>query len=129
MANLTNVHESIIFNGLTGVSTLFCAEVFLALFASNPTDEGYVVNELSGNGYARVSLTGKFTSGISSNTAQITFATASANWSTVTHIGFMKSGTRGTSDMMAYGQLDAPISIMSTQAFILSIGALVINVD
>jgi len=31
--------------------------------------------------------------------------------------------------MMAYGQLDAPISIMNTQAFILSIGALVLNVD
>lgn len=127
MANLTDAHETTIFNGLTGVSTLFTSTVYLALFTASPTESGSIANELSGNGYARVSLAGKFTAGTPSNTGQITFATASADWSTVTHIGFMKASTG--SDMMMYGTLDAPISIVSGQAFIVAIGALVLSVD
>jgi len=129
MANLTDAHELVIHNGLTGVSTLFTPTVYLALFTASPTEAGLVTNELSGNGYARASLNGKFTSGTQGNTSQISFAAASADWPTITHLGFMKSGTQGTSDMMMYGLLDAPISIMNTQSFIISIGALVVAVD
>lgn len=116
MANMTNTTEKELVDGFTGVTQYTTpAIVYLALFTADPTETGDVTNEVSGVGYARVSLAGKFTAstdGSSSNTSAITFATAGVGgWGTVTHIGFMKSGVSATDDMVLHGALTTSIAI------------------
>lgn len=117
MAQMTNLLEKEIVDGLTGVTQYTSpATIYLALFTADPSDTGSVANEATGTGYARQSLAGKFsasTNGSSPLTTAITFPTAGAGgWGTVTHIGFMKSGTATTDDMILYSQLTDPITIV-----------------
>ncbi len=133
MANLTNGYENELLDGLTGVTPLTTpTTVFLALFTADPTETGAVANELSGGGYARKSTAGLFsaatgTDGTSSNTSVIDFVTATADWSTVTHVGFMESDVETTADMMIVVALDVPITILDTQKFSFAIGNLTVT--
>lgn len=133
MANLVNNWENKIADALVGAAQLTTpATVYLALFSADPTETGEVINELSGGGYARAALTGAFTpiSGIAGkqeNTAEITFATATANWPTVTHAAFCESGTQGTADLMVISPLDTPIIISNGEVFAYAIGKLVLT--
>jgi len=131
MANLTDAYELEVLDTLTGVTPLNAPTiVYVALFTADPTDEGSVVNEVFGGGYARTSINAKFEAGASattSNTAQIDFPTATADWPTVTHVGMMKSDIEGNGDMMVWIALDSPITISNTQVFSFSIGNLTIN--
>lgn len=134
MANMTDALELEILDGITGVTSLFSSTMALALFTAAPTDTGSVTNELTGNGYARKALTGLFssatgTTGISSNTSVINFATATGDWSAVTHIGFMESDVETTSDMIVWVALDSSVTILDTQVFSFAIGDLTVNAD
>ena len=130
MANLTDGYENELNDGLTGVTPLTTpTTVYLALFTADPTDTGSVVNEVSGGSYARKSLAGLFsastgTDGVTANTSLVTFATATANWGTITHVGYMKSGTATTDDMMVRSALDSPITINTDGIFEIAIGDL-----
>lgn len=122
MANLTDGFEKELTDGLTGVTPLTTpTTVYLALFTADPTETGSVANEVSGTGYSRVALTGKFTAstdGSAANTSAITFAAAGAGgWGTITHIGFMKSGTATTADMMMYDSLVDSVTIAESDVF------------
>ena len=133
MANMTDAHEREYLDGITGVTQYTTpATTYLALFTADPTDTGSVTNELSGSGYARVSLSGKFsaatgTDGTTSNTSEIAFPTATADWPEVTHAGIMKSGTAATDDMIIVVPLDAGITIYSGDTFKFAIGKLTIT--
>lgn len=133
MANLTNAYELELLDGLVGETALTTpTTVYVALFTADPTDTGSVANELTGNGYARKSLAttfGSAASGTTSNTSAVTFATATADWSAVTHVGLMKSGTAATADMMVWIALSSSITILNGQAFEFAIGDLTINAD
>lgn len=130
MANLTNGYENELLDGLCSVTQLTTpATVYLALFTADPTETGDVTSELSGGGYARTSIASKFsaasgTDGTSSNTAEIAFPTATADWDEVTHVGWMKSDVETTADMMVYAPLDTPITITNGQVFKFSAGTL-----
>ncbi len=132
MSNTTTAFRNELLDGLLGVAPLTLPDtVYLALFTADPTDTGDVSNELSGNGYNRVSLDGLFSnavSGTSSNTSEVLFDTATADWPTVTHIGYMKSNVQGTADMMNYDDLDEAVDIASGEAFIFKIGNLSLTV-
>lgn len=131
MANLTDAYENEVLDGLTGVTALTTpATVYLALFTASPTDTGSVTNELSGGGYARKSLSGLFsasTGGSSSNTSAIDFAVATADWTAVTHMGIMESGTATTDDMMVWMALDSSVTITDTNTFSVAVGDLTIT--
>ena len=132
MANLTDAYENELLDGITGVTSLFSSTVHLALFTADPTDTGSVTNELTGGAYARKSLSGLFsaatgTAGSVSNTSVIDFTTATANWTEVTHIGFMESGTATTDDMMVWMELDLPITVLDTKKFSFAIGDLTVT--
>lgn len=129
---MTDALEIEFVNGLTGVTQYTSpAIVYLALFTADPTETGSVLNEVSGTGYARVSLSGKFTAsttGASANTAAITFAAAGVGgFGTVTHIGFMKSGVATTSDMIVHQALLDPITIVETDVFEFLVGKLTVT--
>ena len=133
MSQLVDAFEVKLLNGLTGKTQLTTpTTVYMALFSADPTDTGSVVNELVGNGYTRTALTGKFplavgTGGTVSNDVAITSATATADWTTVTHVGFMESGTSTTDDMMLLHVLDSPITVLNTEPFEYAIGDCTIN--
>ena len=134
MANMTDALELALLDGLTSVTQYTSpAIVYLALFTADPTDTGSVANEVSGTSYARVSLATKFTAatgttGVSANTSAITFAAAGAGgWGTITHIGFMESGTATTADMMMHSVLTDPITIVETDVFEFLTGGLTVT--
>ena len=130
MSALVDGYENSLLDGLTGVTPLTTpTTVYLALFTADPTDTGSVTNELTGNGYARKSLAGLFsaatgTSGSVSNTSVINFATATGDWTAVTHVGFMESGTTSTDDMMVSLALGTAITNLNTQVFSFKVGTL-----
>lgn len=131
MANMTDDLENDLLDGLLGVTQYTSpAIVYLALFTADPTDTGSVTNEVSGTSYARVSLASKFTAatgtaGSSTNITTISFAAAGAGgWGTITHIGFMKSGTATTDDMILYKALSSSVGIAESDVFDFQIGNL-----
>ena len=108
------------------------ASTYLALFTADPTDTGSVTNELSGNGYARIALSTKFpaasgTTGVLANDAVIESATATADWTAVTHMGIMESGTATTDDMRIWIALATPITVTNGNKFSIAIGDLSIT--
>lgn len=132
MANMTDLLEKEIVDGLVGVTQYTSpATTYLALFTADPTDTGSVVAEVSGTGYARISLAGKFsasTDGSSANTSALIFPTTGAGgWGTVTHMGIMKSGTATTDDMMVYGALAQSMAVVETEIFEVLVGGLTVT--
>ena len=76
MANMTDAFENTLLDAIAGVTTNLSTTMALALFTADPTDTGSVVNELSGDGYARKLLSGTFssatgTTGTTTNTGVI----------------------------------------------------------
>lgn len=131
MASMTDDLENDLLDGLLGVTQYTSPSiVYLALFTADPTDTGSVTNEVSGTSYARKSLAGLFTAasgttGVSANTTAVTFAAAgSGGWGTITHVGFMKSGTATTDDMILHKALVDSITISETDVFEYAIGKL-----
>lgn len=132
MANMTDAFKNEILDGITGVTTLFSAGMYLALFTADPTDTGSVLNEVSGGSYARVALSGKFsaasgTGGTSANAASVVFPTATADWGTVTHVGFMKAGTAGVEDMVVHSALSVGVAITTGSVFQILAGDLTVT--
>ena len=133
MANMTDSFENELLDGITGVAQCSTpATVYLAAFTGNPGESGDVTNEVSGGGYARVDISGKFgnaANGTTSNTADIAFPTATADWGTVTHVGLMKSGTAGTADMIIWAVLATALSIPNGSIMKFATGDLTFTAD
>jgi hypothetical protein len=92
------------------------ATVYFALFTSAPTESGGGT-ECSGGSYARVSATNNSTnfpasvSGTKANGTAITFATASANWGTVTSFGVFDAASGG--NLLYFGNLSSTRTVTS----------------
>lgn len=84
------------------------ATVYIALFTAAPNDAGGGT-EVTGGSYARKAETASFTvagtATRASNTAAITFVTATASWGTVTHVGIFDAVTGG--NLLFHGALTA----------------------
>lgn len=69
--------------------------VWVALYTSDPTDAD-TGTEVSGGSYARKSVTFSAPSnGSATNSADVTFDVATANWGTITHIAIRDASTGG----------------------------------
>ena len=105
MANMVDTFENDVLDGIVGVTTIFSTTMSIACFTADPTDTGSVASEYTANGCARKLLSTLFssatgTAGSVSNDATVDFATATGDWSAVTHFAYMKAGTEAVSDMM-----------------------------
>jgi hypothetical protein len=88
----------------------------VALYTAAPSDAGGGT-EVTGGSYARVNVppldanwTGaSSTDGITTNAADITFPTPSANWGTVTHFGIFDNTTAG--NLLVWGPLSSSRTI------------------
>jgi hypothetical protein len=69
---------------------------YVGLHTADVTDAG-TGTEVTGNAYARTAATFTVTNDQATNSASITFPTASGgNWGTITHIGIWSATTAGT---------------------------------
>jgi hypothetical protein len=105
------------------------ATVYLALFtADNGLEEGTITGEVSGGSYARQSVTLSAASGgASSNTADITFPTATADWGTITHVALMDAASGG--NVLMHSALDASKTVNNGDTFKINAGDLDITVS
>jgi len=132
MANLTNAYEKILLDALTGVTPWTSpTTVYISLHTADPTESGLVTDELSGDGYSRISLNNVFPSATSEsnvNILAIASANADADWPTITHVGYCASSTVGADDMILYDSLSLPVNVLTGNAFAIAIGNALITV-
>ena len=125
MAEFSNYLEDALINAvLRNTSYTSPATVYVSLYTSDPTDadSGTEVST-SGTGYARTAVTfGAPSNGVSTNSADVTFPTATASWGTVTHIGIHDALTSG--NLLFHTPLDTSKTIDSGDIFKITSGNL-----
>ena len=100
MANLSSYSRDAMVNHITG-DTAFTmpATPYVALFTANTgLDTNAPSAEVSGGSYARETVafsTSSGGAGANSNSAQISFTQATANWGTITHVAIVDAVTAG----------------------------------
>lgn len=123
MAEMSNYLEGALINAtLRNTSYTSPATVYLALYTSDPTDAD-TGTEVTGNGYARQSITfGAPSNGVSTNTAAIEFPQATGSWGTVAYVGIRDASTSG--NLLFHTALDASKTIATGDVFRVAIGSL-----
>ena len=128
MAELTDYAENQMLNLMRNVAWA-SFNAYVALFTTATDDAGGGI-EVSGGGYARqlVGLSeASGAGGLTSNAADITFPTATADWGTVTHIAIMDAATGG--NMIMHSPLDASKAIATGDTFKINATELVCTID
>lgn len=101
--------------------------VYLALFTTDPTDAG-TGTEVSGGSYARQSISWNTpASGAVTNSADVTFPQATADYGVVSHIGIFDASSAG--NLLYHGALSASKSVTTNDTFIVEAGDLSISLD
>jgi len=99
---------------------------YLALFTSNPNEDGSGT-EVSGGGYARQSVAFTVSRNTASNSAAVEYATATASYGTVTHVGVYDASTGG--NLLVYAALTSSKTIDTGDVFRVPTGDLDITLD
>lgn len=127
MAEMSNYLENALINAtLRNTSYTSPTTVYVSLHTADPTDSGSTAAEVStsSTGYARKSVTfGAPSDGVSSNSADVTFDTATASWGTITHIGIWDSSS-GSTNMLYHTALDSSKTIDTGDIFKITSGNL-----
>lgn len=128
MAEMSNYLENALINAtLRNTAYTSPTTVYVGLYTSDP-GEGNTGTEVSGGSYARTSVTfGAPSNGVSTNSASVTFPTATGTWGTVTHVGILDASTSG--NLLYYTALDASKSIASGDVFTISTGNLSVTLE
>jgi hypothetical protein len=123
MAEFSNYLENALINAvLRNTSYTSPAAVYVSLYTSDPTDAD-TGTEVSGGSYARTAVTfGAPSNGVSTNSADVTFPTATAGWGTVSHIGIHDASTSG--NLLFHTPLDTSKTIDSGDIFKITSGNL-----
>jgi hypothetical protein len=128
MANISDYYENkFIDHMLRAVAFTPPSTIYLALYTAAPTDAGGGT-EVSGGSYARQSFTLSAASGgATSNSADITFPTATANWGTIVAVGIFDASTNG--NLLMWGTLTTSKTVSSGDTFKIAAGDLDITID
>ena len=123
MAEFSNYLENALINAVLRNTTYTSpATVYVSLYTSDPTDADSGT-EVSGGSYARTAVTmGAPSNGVSTNSADVTFPTATAGWGTVSHIGIHDASTSG--NLLFHTPLDTSKTIDSGDIFKITTGNL-----
>jgi len=123
MAEMSNFLENALINAtLRNTTYTSVATVYVSLWTSDPTDAGSGT-EVSGGSYARTAVTFAAPSnGVSTNSADVTFPTATASWGTVGWIGINDAATSG--NLLYHSPLDTSKTIDTGDIFKISSGNL-----
>ena len=103
------------------------ATLYLGLWtADDGLEAGTVTSEVSGGSYSRQAIAfSAASSGSASNSATVTFTTATANWGTITHVAVMDASTGG--NVLFHGSVTTSKTIESGDTFQVSSGNLTIS--
>lgn len=106
MAQISNYLENALVNHVLRNTALTSpVTVYVALYTTDPTDAD-TGTEVTGGSYARQSAAFSApTDGATSNSADVTFPTATANWGTVTHVVIRDAAAGGNA--LFHGALTA----------------------
>lgn len=128
MAEMSNYLENALINAtLRGTAYTSPTTVYVGLYTTDPTDAN-TGTEVSGGSYARVAVTfGAPSNGVSTNSASVTFPTATGTWGTITHIGILDASTAG--NLLYHTPLDAAKTIASGDVFTISTGNLSVTLE
>lgn len=123
----TNYFEDKMLMLMKGDTIVAPEACYLALFMSDPGDEGTAGYEVTYTGYSRQQVTfsapAEYGTGLAiQNTEQINFAECPVNLGNVTHIGVMDSLNGG--NMLLYGQLDTVLNVQQGVTPIFRIGSI-----
>jgi len=123
MSEMSNYLENALINvTLRATSYTAPTTVYVALFTSDPTDAGSGT-EVSGGSYARTAVTFAAPSnGVTTNSADVTFPTATGTWGTVGWIGINDALTTG--NLLYHTALDTSKTVTSGDIFKISTGNL-----
>ena len=123
MAEMSNYLENALINAtLRNTSYTSVATIYVALYTTDPTDAD-TGTEVTGGSYARTAVTFAAPSnGVSTNSATVTFPTATAAFGTVTHIGLRDASTAG--NLLYHTPLDTSKTIDSGDIFSITTGNL-----
>lgn len=126
MSEMSNYLENALVNAtLRNTSYTSPTTVYVGLFTTDPTDAG-TGTEVAGGSYARTAVTfGAPSNGVSSNSADVTFPTATGSWGTITHIGIHDASTTG--NLLYHTPLDTSKTIASGDIFRISSGNLTVT--
>jgi len=126
MAEFSNFLENALINAtLRNTTYTSPATVYVSLYTSDPTDADSGT-EVSGGSYARTSVTFDAPSnGVTQNSADVTFPTATASWGTVSHIGVHDASTSG--NLLFHTPLDTAKTIDSGDIFKIETGNLTVT--
>ena len=120
---MSNFLENALINAtLRNTTYTSVATVYVSLWTSDPTDAGSGT-EVSGGSYARTAVTfGAPSNGVTTNSADVTFPTATASWGTVGWIGINDALTTG--NLLYHTPLDTSKTIDSGDIFKITTGNL-----
>jgi len=123
MAEMSNFLENALINAtLRNTTYTSVATVYVSLWTSDPTDAGSGT-EVSGGSYARTAVTfAAPANGVSTNSADVTFPTATASWGTVGWIGINDAASSG--NLLYHTPLDTAKTIDTGDIFKISSGNL-----
>jgi len=110
-----------------GVAYTAPTAIYLALYTSDPTDAD-TGTEVSGGGYARQQVT--FTApsnGVITNTADIVFPEATADWGTITHLGLHDAVTGG--NLLWHGPVVQSRLILTGDQLVIKAGTISVTLD
>ena len=128
MTDISNYLEAAIIN-LTLRNTAFTelSTVYIALGTADFTDAG-TDTEPSGGNYARATVTAwdAPSDGVTQNTNVIAFATATADWGTITHAAIYDAATVG--NQLYQGDLTAQKIVQIGDSFQFNAGALSVTI-
>lgn len=112
MSKMSNYLENALVNAtLRATAYTAPATVYLALYTTDPTDAD-AGTEVTGGAYARQAITfGAPTDGVATNSANVSFPAATANWGNVTHIGIRDAATAG--NLLYYAPLTTARNILT----------------
>jgi len=128
MAEMSNYLENALINGtLRATSYTAPTTVYVGLYTTDPTDAN-TGTEVSGGSYSRTSVTfGAPSDGVTTNSAAVTFPTATGTWGTVGWIGILDASTSG--NLLYHTPLTTSKSIASGDIFTISIGNLSVTLE
>ena len=128
MAEMSNYLENALINGtLRATSYTAPTTVYVGLYTTDPTDAN-TGTEVSGGSYARTSVTfGAPSNGVTTNSAAVTFPTATGTWGTVGWIGILDAATSG--NLLYHTPLTSSKSITSGDIFTIAIGNLSVTLE
>jgi hypothetical protein len=123
MAEFSDFLENALINAVLRNTTYTSpATVYVSLYTTDPTDAD-TGTEVSGGSYARTAVTmGAPSNGVSTNSADVTFPTATGSWGTVTHIGIHDALTTG--NLLFHTALDTAKTIDTGDIFKITTGNL-----